>query len=68
MKNVTEKDRLIDRTKPGQERMYLTHEVKGHEIPPALGNTVATGGSNSKEATNSFQNPWKSCSVQMGQE
>ena len=27
---VKGKERLIDRTKPGQDRMYLTHEAKGH--------------------------------------
>ena len=48
---VNGKERLIDRTKPGWERMYLTNEAKGHEIPVALGNTVATGGSNSTGAT-----------------
>ena len=36
--NVNGKLRLIDRTKPGRERMYVTHEAKGHEIPVALGN------------------------------
>ena len=51
--NVNGKERLIAYTKPGRERMYLTHEAKGHEIPVALGNTVATGGSNSTGATNS---------------
>ena len=66
--NVNGKERLIDRTKPGRERMYLTHEAKGHEIPVALGNTVATGGSNSTGATNSFQRAWKSRSVQIGRE
>ena len=33
--NVNGKLRLIDRTKPGRERMYVTHEEKGHEIPVA---------------------------------
>ena len=37
---------MIHRTKPGQERMSLTHEEKGHEIPVAWANTVGTGGSN----------------------
>ena len=41
--NVNGKLQFIDRTKPGRERMYVTHEAKGHEIPVALGNTVATG-------------------------
>ena len=58
--NVNGKLRLIDRTKPGRERMHLTHEAKGHAIPVALGNTVAQGGSNSTGATNSFQRAWKS--------
>ena len=66
--NVDGKERFIDRTKPGCERMYVTHEVKGHEIPVALGNTVATGGSNCTGATNSFQKAWKSRSVQIGRE
>ena len=66
--NVNGKARLIDCTKPGRERMYLTHEAKGHEILVALGYTVATGGSNSMGATNSFQRVWKSRSVQIGRE
>ena len=37
--NVNGKVRLIDCTKPGRERMYVTQEAKGHEIPLALGNT-----------------------------
>ena len=41
--NVNGKVRLIARTKPGRERIYLTRVAKGHEIPVALGNTVATG-------------------------
>ena len=41
---VNGKVRLIYRTKPGQETMYLTHEAKGHEIPLALANTLAAGG------------------------
>ena len=45
--NVNGKVRLIDLTKPGRERMYLAHEAKGHEIPVALGNTMAIGSSNS---------------------
>ena len=53
--NVNRKERLVDHTKPGRERMSLTHEAKGHEIPVALGNTVATGASDSTGATNSFQ-------------
>ena len=52
--NINGKVRSIDRTKPGRERMYLTHEAKGHEIPVALGTTVATGGFNSTGATNPF--------------
>ena len=47
--------RLMDRTKPGRERMYVPHEAKGHEIPVSLGNTVATGTSNCTGTTNSFQ-------------
>ena len=66
--NVNGKVRLIDRTKPGRERMYLTHEAKGYEIPVALGNTVATGGSSSTGAINSLQRAWKSRSVQIGRE
>ena len=58
----------MDRTKPGHEGMYVTHEARGHEIPVALGNTVATGGSNCMGATNSFQRAWKSRSVQIGRE
>ena len=49
--NVNRKLRLIDRTKPGRERMYVTHQAKGHEILVALGNTVATGLSNCTGAT-----------------
>ena len=64
--NVNGKKWLIDLTKTGRERMYLTHEAKGHEIPVPLGNTVATGSSNSTGPTNSFQRAWKSRSVQMG--
>ena len=66
--NVNGKVRLIDRTKPGRERMYVTHKAKGHEIPVALGNTVATGSSNCTGATNSFQRAWKARSVQFGRE
>ena len=66
--NVNGKERLIDPTKPGRERMYLTHEAKGLEILVALGNTVARRGSNSTGATNSFQRAWKSCSVRIGRE
>ena len=66
--NVNGKLRLIDRTKPGRERMYVTHEVKGHEIPVALGNTVATGSSNYTGVINCFQRAWKSRSVQIGRE
>ena len=66
--NVNGKVRLIDGTKPGRERMHVTHEAKGHEIPVALGNTVATGLSYCTGATNSFQRAWKACSVQMGWE
>ena len=66
--NVNGKERLIDRTKPGWERMYLTHAAKAHEITAALGNTVATGGSNSTGASNSFQQAWNSRSVQIEQE
>ena len=40
--NVNGKEGVIDFTKPGRERMYLTHEAKGHEIPEALSNTKAT--------------------------
>ena len=61
--NVNGKERLIDRTKPGRERLYVTHEANGHEIPVAPGNTVATGGSDSTGATNSFQRAWKSRSL-----
>ena len=64
--NVNGKVRLIDRTKPSRARMYLTHDAKGHEIPVALGNTVATGSSNSTRATNSFPQAWKSRPVQIG--
>ena len=55
--NVNGKERLIDRTKPGRERMCVTHEAKGHEIPVALGNTVATGGSNCTGATKDMECP-----------
>ena len=41
------KERVIDLTKPGPARMYLTHEAKAHEIPVALGNTTVTGSINS---------------------
>ena len=41
--NINRMERSVDLTKPGRERMYLTHEAKGHEIPVALGNTMATG-------------------------
>ena len=40
---------------PLVERTYMTHEAKGHEIPVAMGNTVATGSSNCMGATISFQ-------------
>ena len=66
--NVNGKERLSEATKPSRERMYLTYEAKGHEIPVALGNTVATGSSNSRGATNSFQRAWKSRSVQISRE
>ena len=66
--NVNGKLRLNDGTKHGRERMYLTHEANGHDIPMALGNTVATGGSNYTGATNSFQWAWKFRSVQIGRE
>ena len=45
--NANGKERAIDPTKHGQQSMYLTHEATGHEILVALGNTVATGSSNS---------------------
>ena len=61
--NVNGKERLIDRTKRGLERIYLTYEAKGHGIPVALGNIVATGGLG---ATNSLQQAWKSLSMQIG--
>ena len=64
--NVNGKERLVDRTKPVRERVYLTNEAKGHEIAVALGNTVATGSSDSTGATNSFQRACKSGSVQIG--
>ena len=64
--NVNGKERAIHLTKPGWERMYLTHEAKGHEILVALGNNVAKGSSKSTRATNSFQRAWKSRSVQRG--
>ena len=51
---------------PLVERTYMTHEAKGHEIPVAMGNTVATGSSNCTGATNSFQQAWKLRSVQRG--
>ena len=63
---VNGNERWIDRTKANRERMYLTHQAKGHEIPLALGNTVATCSSNSTGAANSFQRAWKSRSVQPG--
>ena len=66
--NVNGKERLIDRIKPGRERIYLTHEAEGHEIPEALGNTVATGSSNSTGVTNCFQRAWKFRSVQISWE
>ena len=66
--NGNGKERLIDPTKPGRDRMYLTHEAKGHEIPMALDNTVAMGESNSMGATNFFQRASKSRSVQIGRE
>ena len=34
--NVTGKERAIDLIKPSRERMYLTHQAKGHVIPVAL--------------------------------
>ena len=58
----------MDRTEPGRERMYVTQEAKGHEIPVALGNTVVTGSSNRTGATNSFPRAWKARSVQIGRE
>ena len=57
---------LIDRTNLSRERMYLTHEAKGHEIPVALGNTVAMGGPNATGVTNSLRRAWKPRSVQIG--
>ena len=33
--NVNGYELLIDLTEPGTERMYLTHEVKGHDITVA---------------------------------
>ena len=56
--NVNGRERLIDHTKPGRERMYLTQMAKGHQIIP--------GSSNSKGATNSFQRARNSCLVQIG--
>ena len=66
--NVNGKEPSVDRTKPDRGTMYLTHEAKGHQILVALGNTVATGGSNSTGVTNSFQCAWKYCSMQIGRE
>ena len=66
--NVNGKMRSIDRTKPGRDRIYVTHEAKGHEILVALGNTVATGSSNCTGATNSFKRAWQARSVQIGRE
>ena len=66
MMNVNGKEPALDLTKPGRERMYLTHGAKGYETPVALGNTVAMGSSNSKGPINSFQRAWKSRSVQRG--
>ena len=43
----------------------MTHEAKGHEIPLALGNTVATSSSYCTGATNSFQPAWKCRSVKL---
>ena len=62
--NIIGKERAIDLTEPVQERMYLTHEANGHDILVALGNTVATGSSNSTGLINSFQRAWKSGLVQ----
>ena len=56
-------EQLIDLTKPAPERMYLTHEAKGHEIAVALGNAVATGSSNSTGENYCFQRAWKSHSM-----
>ena len=66
--NVNGKLRLIDGTKPGRERMYVTPQAKGIEIPVALGNTAATGSSNCTGATNSFPWAWKARLVQIGRE
>ena len=66
--NVNREERLIDPSKTGRKRMYLTNQVRGHEIPVALDNTMATGSSKSFGATNSFRRAWKSRSVQIGRE
>ena len=62
---IPPKERPIDVTKLGRKG-YLIHEAKGHDIPVALGNTVATGSSYSTGPANSFQQAFKSRSVQMG--
>ena len=66
--NVNGKSRLIDRTKPGREWMYVTHEAKDHDIPLALGNTLSASSSDCMGATNSFKRAWKPRSVQIGRE
>ena len=38
--NVNGDERAIDLTKPSQERMYLTHEAKGHRLGQQHGNGV----------------------------
>ena len=64
MMNVNGKERAIDLTKPGRERMYLTHEAKGHEMLVALGNSMAAGSSKSTGPVNSFHRTWKPRSLQ----
>ena len=53
--NIKGKDGLFEYTKRRLEWTYWTHEAKGHEIPVALDNIFATGGSNSAGATKFFQ-------------
>ena len=55
MRNVNGKERLIDPTKTGRERIYLTHEANGHEIPEALGNPIPRGRRNPSIAVDGNQ-------------